>query len=372
MALIEFRVPPYKYISFFGLIALSVFNYFDQLYSTHLTAEGVKRIFATLSKFTFGIIYFILIALEGNYKKRSKIAKLKKFTFKQLLLVLLPGFLSALLYIVDYLVQVISVRLSISFTDNNLGTFIQLIPLVFPVHVANSCLLKNGTYIHHRVALIFIMIGIILFHVLKFYMFSPEGFDSYADFTISTVILLGSIAFMAMLQTCYVLSQSYLIHACNYTPLFVIFITGVSFLIFYFPLMILLNGDNNRFFFLMDLKYPKMLFEYFIQCLYDYTHIKVLQDLSPMHIVFNLMLIIVLAYLPNPFIYLIFWLLAMTFIMIGVSLYSESIIVNACKLSYYIKENIKKRGEDEFIGELGESTFKKILTKQEDADNDDA
>ena len=101
MALIEFRVPPYKYISFFGLIAISIFNYFDQLYSKHLTSTGVKRILAILSKFTFGIIYFILIAIEGNYKKRSKIVKLKKFTFKQLLLVLSPGFLNALLYIVD-------------------------------------------------------------------------------------------------------------------------------------------------------------------------------------------------------------------------------------------------------------------------------
>jgi hypothetical protein len=61
----------------------------------------------------------------------------------------------------------------------------------------------------------------------------------------------------------------------------------------------------------------------------------------------------------------------MIFVIMGFLLYTQSIIVNACKLSYYIEENIRKRGEDEFIGELGESTFKKILTKQEDADNDD-
>ena len=54
----------------------------------------------------------------------------------------------------------------------------------------------------------------------------------------------------------------------------------------------------------------------------------------------------------------------------GFLLYIESMIVNACKLNYYVEENIKKRGEDEFNGEVGESTIKKQLFKQ-DADNDD-
>ena len=369
MALFEFRFLNCKYLSFFGLVLISIFNYFDRLYSAHLTAEGVKRMFATLSKFTCGIFYFLSVAWEGKYKKIEE--NTKPLTFKQVIVLLLPGFLSALLYIVDYLVQLISMNLTISFTDNNLGTFVQLLTLFFVVHIGNSILFKKVTYIHHRVGIILIMIGTIVFHILKFFMFSPEGFDSYAKVSSNTFILLGSIALMSILQSGYVLAQSYLIHSCAYTPLFVIFITGVGFLIFYFPLTYILNGNDNRFFFLMDVDYPKMLFEYVIQCLYDYTHIKILKDLSTMHIVFNLSFIIILAYLPDPLKYLIFWFISAIFVIMGFLLYTQSIIVNACKLSYYIEENIRKRGEDEFIGELGETTFKKILTKQEDADNDD-
>ena len=369
MALFEFRFLSCKYISFLGLVIISIFNYFDQLYSDHLTATGIKRILATLAQITCGIFYFLLVAWEGKYKKIQE--QVQPFTFKQLVLLLAPGFLSSLLYIVDYLVQVISVRLSISFVDNNLGTFFQIATLFFVVHFGNSCLFKKVTYLHHRVGIILITIGTVVFHVLKFYMFSPAGFDRYGGFTINTVVLLGSISIMSFLQSCYVLSQSYLIHSCAYTPLFVIFITGVGFIIFYFPIMILLNGDNNTWFFLMDIDYSQMLFDYVVQCLYHYTHIKILKDLSTMHIVFNLSFIIILAYLPNPFKYLIFWFISMIFVIMGFLLYTQSIIVNACKLSYYIEENIRKRGEDEFMGEIGESTIKKILTKEEDTDNED-
>ena len=370
MAIIEFRFIPSKDLSMLFITAISIFNYVDQLYSYDLTATGIKRLLATLSKLIFGIIYFILIVRDGDYKKISKIAQFKQFNCMQLLLLLLPGFLCALVYIIDYIIQVMSVNLITSVLDNNLGTFVQIITLFLVTHVGNNYYLKKGTYIHHRVGIIIITIGTVIFHVLKFFMFSPDGFASYANVTINTFILLGSIVIMSISQSGYVLAQSYLIHSCAYNPLVVIFITGVGFLIFYFPVMILLNGDRNKWFFLMDVDYPKMLFEFFVLCLYDYTYIKILKDLSMMHIVFNFIFIIALAYFPNPFIYEIFWFFAMIVVTMGFLLYIESMIVNACKLNYYVEEIIKKRGEDEFNGEVGESTIKKQLFKQ-DADNDD-
>ena len=150
------------------------------------------------------------------------------------------------------------------------------------------------------------------------------------------------------------------------------FMTGVSFLIFYFPLTYILNSNDNRLFFLMDLDYPKMLFEFFIQCLYDYTHIKVLQDLSAMlYLTFYLSFTIILAYFPNSFTYSIIWGIIMIFVITGFLLYTQCLIINACNLSYYVEENIIKRGENEFMGELKESTLKKNLYTEDTADDEE-
>ena len=147
MALIEFRFLHYKYLSFFCLVGVSVYHYFSQMSSP--TPDGIIRILSTLSKFTCGTFYFVSVALEGKYKRM--IEHPRPFTCKKLFLLLAPGFFSALLYSSDITVNVIADSFPISFTDHNLGTLVQILTLLFVVHVGNKRIFKKVTYIHHRV-----------------------------------------------------------------------------------------------------------------------------------------------------------------------------------------------------------------------------
>ena len=125
---------------------------------------------------------------------------------------------------------------------------------------------------------------------------------------------------------------------------------GICFFLIILPTLLINKYNFNcRKIFEMPLSYLE-LFEVFIyELVWNFLIIKVLNDLGPFHIVLsNLLLSIVFDFQSSEILGNIYWLLDIVMLLLGFLIYTESIIINVCGLSYNCEINIRKRAEDEF------------------------
>ena len=137
--------------------------------------------------------------------------------------------------------------------------------------------------------------------------------------------------------------QKYLIQKkfCNiyYTQ----FMAGIGSFVVILPCVFISHYSTNwKEFFEMSLGYPELIEFFIYNLLWNFFYIKVLSTLDPIYFGLEDLILVMLA--DGLFKK---WILCPIIVFIGCLIYTESLIINACGLSYYCEINIRKRGEDE-------------------------
>ena len=143
--------------------------------------------------------------------------------------------------------------------------------------------------------------------------------------------------------------QSYLIQKCFYSLYYVQYLTGLYFIFVYFPGILIINEESESFF-EVNVGHKDLWLWFCIHCVSSYLSIKVIQDLSPMHVVFLQSFLLLFKFLQfSKIILLVIWIISIFIVTIGFFVYTESIVIKFCGLNYYVEKNIVQRGEDEFL-----------------------
>ena len=104
-----------------------------------------------------------------------------------------------------------------------------------------------------------------------------------------------------------------------------------------------------KIFFNMNMGYPAIIEVFIYKFLWNFFYIKVLNHLSPFHVVLvSLLLSIYAVFETAGYTGKLYWAITCLLVIFGFLIYTESLIINAFGLSYNCEINIKKRGEDDF------------------------
>ena len=118
---------------------------------------------------------------------------------------------------------------------------------------------------------------------------------------------------------------------------------------------------NNLFFkmiFQMNMGYPALIEAFIYKFLWNFFYIKVLNHLSPFHVVLvSLLLSIYEVFETAGYTGKLYWAITCLLVILGCLIYTESLIINAFGLSYNCEINIRKRGKDE-VGQIIEDKRK--------------
>jgi hypothetical protein len=307
-------------------------------FSSNDVSQGTADIVCSPASLSMGILYFI--SERFNYRKNVIQIKNKKFIakVKEIILELSPGLLIAVSllsmwmyyeFIYDYHED--------SFLSSFLSLFLQFVSYNFGIHLCNVIILKFKTYIHHKFAFIIIISTVFLFSILSI---SADNYFKLNIYNILYYVLI--IIYHVSMALGYVI-QKYLIQKkfCNiyYTQ----FMAGIGSFVVILPCVFISHYSTNwKGFFEMSLGYPELIEFFIYNLLWNFFYIKVLSTLDPIYFGLEDLILVMLA--DGLFKK---WILCPIIVFIGCLIYTESLIINACGLSYYCEINIRKRGEDE-------------------------
>ena len=351
MALFEIHFMKVEYIYFLLLFLVDAMFNLDQVHFTFKIQDvpkGITNIISSLASLAVGILYFIseifstkkIIIRQNDTKFTHKI--------KRILLELSPGLVDALANIF-YIISLFIPNFEFSFLTVSLDLIVQSVGLIIGIHLCNVIVLKMKTYIHHTLAFIIIIPTII--SVTLYYIISISGAvsENWFKLNIYNIIIYCLYIVWLFLTTLRYVLQKYLIQKKFYNIYYTQLMTGIGFFLLIVPILFVSKYNYNcQLFFQMNMGYPELIEIFIYKLIWNVLYIKVINHLNPFYIVLNSLILAIFFIFQNmEFIGKISWVLHFVLLLIGCLIYTESLIINACGLSYNCEINIRKRAEDE-------------------------
>ena len=393
MSLFKCGFPGVKYIFLFIIllkdIIQRVLSEFISELKTSNQRPGALNYITGLSIISGGHFYFLSKLSKTNaIPQRTQLNQKIEQKILRFVVSLIPGITKALELIMKLLMSYIESPLDFVYEQYQITirNTIQMLTFIGGIPLIMFIIYRKPTFRHHLVGLLLIAINIIIISVSRTLLVYGGDDDNKDEPSTTPAYKFYLVYFLSFLYGVFndisLIIQKYEIESYFYAPFYVQFMTGVSYLVVYLIFMgIVYNREGYTEFFFIDFSYSTIIIHFIINFIDFNLNIKILNDLTSMHVIFVLFWKYLLELINldefskdkrevYPFLLVISTLL----VVCGFLLYTESVIVKAFGLEYNTERFIKLRGEsenDENLVEIKEIKGIKGITSEDDSYVDD-
>lgn len=388
MSLFKCGFPGVKYIFLFIILLKDIIQRIVSEFVTELNTNnkrpGALNYITGLSIISGGHFYFLSKLSKTNaIPQRTQLNQKIEHKILRFVVSLIPGITKALELITKLLMSYIESPLDFVYEQYQITirNTIQMLTFIGGIPLIMFIIYRKPTFRHHLIGLLLIAINIIIISVSRTLLVYGDDDDNDEKPNTTPASKLYLIYFLSFLYGVFndisLIIQKYEIETYFYPPFYVQFMTGVSYLVVYMIFMgIVQNRPGYSEFFFIDFGYSTIIIHFIINFIDFNLNIKILNDLTSMHVIFVLFWKYLLELIDTkefsqdkrgvyPFLLVISTILVVA----GFLLYTESVIVKACGLEYNTEKYIKLRGEsenDENLLEIKEIKGIKGMTSSED------